>query len=96
VDVEDASAKFIDEFAGEQTHVSGKANQIDLVFAKRGGNLAIMICTAPASAFDYKCLQAPFASSLKSGRIRLIANYQGHFSIRNSSRTNGISQRDHV
>ena len=68
MDVEDAVGERGDEFRGEQTHVAGEADEIDVVFAQAGDQVGVVL--GAGAAFGYEDGGA-------AGRVRAAAAMPG-------------------
>src|SRR5260370_5655112 len=85
VNVQDAIWIFCDEEGRQQAHVSGEADEIDFVFVKNGGDLAVVDFALEAFRRDHAIGNAERFSTLDAGRAFAIADDDSDLRIRNAA-----------
>jgi hypothetical protein len=96
MNIQDAVAISLDEITGEETHVSGKTDDLDLVSLERGDDFPIVLLAASSAALDDDCFQASLICPIQASCVCLVTNHQRDFSSRNAAFVYGVSEREHV
>ena len=77
VDVQDAVGEGLDELRREQAHVSGEADEVDVVLAQAGDDFRIVLGALAAAGFDGDGVEAALAGGVEAGRIGYIGDDDG-------------------
>jgi len=93
MNVQDAIWKFGDEKRGEQTHVAGKADQVDAMLVEDGGDLAVVGFALEAFRRDDAGLDSARFGALDAGRAFAIADDDGDFRVGDAARNNAFRER---
>ena len=92
MNIQDALRKTFDEVWRQQAHITGQADQINLVFAQNGNDLAVVGFTLqPARGDDPRC-NPPRVGALNSLRAFAIGDNNSDARIWNAARGNAIRE----
>ena len=69
MDVENALRKRVEEFAGQDAHITSQANQIDLALLQSRHDFPIVFRPGPTQTFDYHRFNAPFLRLSEAGGV---------------------------
>lgn len=96
MNVQDASAKSLDEFARKNAHVAGETNEIDFAIFQRRSDVTIVFLTLAPAMFEHERFNFAFLGFRQPRRARLIADDDGDLGVWDATFANRIRQCDHV
>ena len=90
VNVEDAIGEARDEKRGEEAHVAGEADEIDLVLVEDGDDLAVVGFAFEAFAWDGDSGDIAGFGAVKAGSVFAVADDDGDFGVGDASRGEAV------
>ena len=96
MNIQNASGKRFEKLAGEKTHVTSQANQIDLPGLQRRHDFAVMFSSLAAATFDHQSFNPALCCFRQPFGLGLIADDDRYLGFWNLPIAYGIGQRDHV
>src|ERR1700736_6820907 len=92
MNIQDAPRKTMNEIGRQQAHVTGQADQINLVFAQNGNNLAVVSLALKSARGDDLRRDPPHVGALNSLRAFAIGDNNSDARIWNAARGNAICE----
>src|ERR1700676_3777694 len=92
MNIQDALWKTLNEVGRQQAHITGQTDQINLVFAQNGNNLAVVSLALKPARGDDLGRDAPHVGALNSLRAFAIGDNYGDARIWNAARGNAIRE----
>ena len=93
MNIQNAAAKGLHEVWGEQTHVAGETDEIDIFFLQRGDDLAVIGFAFEALGWNDASVDAARAGAFDAGSAFAMADDDGDLRIRDASGGDAVRER---
>ena len=96
MDIQNPARKLLHEPGREQAHVSGEADEVDVLMFESGDDFAIMLLARLAFRRNDECIQAALAGGRDSRGVWFVGDDDCDARVGDAARVNAVGDGDEV